>query len=72
MSGDQVSKKGGMTGGFYDLRRSKLKYVKIIRENKISIHKKTAELEQIGNDLRDILTGVYDISLFSSGKKEFS
>ncbi|CAA7403122.1 unnamed protein product [Spirodela intermedia] len=56
LEGDQVSKKGGMTGGFYDLRRSKLKYVKIIRENKIMIHKRTAELEQIGDNLRDILT----------------
>ncbi|XP_078432329.1 structural maintenance of chromosomes (SMC) family protein isoform X2 [Wolffia australiana] len=54
LEGDQVSKKGGMTGGFYDLRRSKLKYVKVIRENKILIHKKTAELEKIGDDLREI------------------
>uniref|UniRef100_A0A1D1YI49 Structural maintenance of chromosomes protein n=2 Tax=Anthurium amnicola TaxID=1678845 RepID=A0A1D1YI49_9ARAE len=54
LEGDQVSKKGGMTGGFYDLRRSKLKYMKVIRENKILIHKRTVELEQIGNTLRDI------------------
>ncbi|KAI3967943.1 hypothetical protein MKX01_027126 [Papaver californicum] len=27
LEGDQVSKKGGMTGGFYDHRRSKMKYM---------------------------------------------
>ncbi|KAL3684701.1 hypothetical protein R1sor_002723 [Riccia sorocarpa] len=32
LEGDQVSKKGGMTGGFYDFRRSKLKLMSIIRE----------------------------------------
>ncbi|TVU26601.1 hypothetical protein EJB05_29155, partial [Eragrostis curvula] len=31
--GDQVTKNGGMTGGFYDHRRSKLKFVKIIKDN---------------------------------------
>ncbi|KAE8675877.1 hypothetical protein F3Y22_tig00111640pilonHSYRG00066 [Hibiscus syriacus] len=30
LEGDQVSKKGGMTGGFYDYRRSKLKYMHIV------------------------------------------
>lgn len=54
-----------MTGGFYDLRRSKLKYVKIIRENKIMIHKRTAELEQIGDNLRDILTASFFFSFYS-------
>ncbi|KAL6888770.1 hypothetical protein ACP4OV_009796 [Aristida adscensionis] len=34
LDGDQVARKGGMTGGFYDSRRSKLKFVKIIRDNK--------------------------------------
>lgn len=54
LDGDQVSKKGGMTGGFYDFRRSKLKFVNIIRDNKKSIHEKTAELEEIGKELKKI------------------
>lgn len=54
-SGDQVSKKGGMTGGFYDFRRSKLKFVNIVRQNKMSIHAKTLELDEIGKKLKDIL-----------------
>ncbi|XBJ21091.1 hypothetical protein VPH35_011804 [Triticum aestivum] len=29
LDGDQVAKKGGMTGGFYDSRRSRLKFVKV-------------------------------------------
>jgi structural maintenance of chromosome 3 (chondroitin sulfate proteoglycan 6) len=50
-----VSKKGGMTGGFYDSRRSKLKFVKIIRDSKTAIEKKTAHLENVLNKLKDIL-----------------
>lgn len=53
--GDQVARKGGMTGGFYDSRRSKLKFVKIIRDNKTAIEKKAAHLENVGSKLRDIL-----------------
>ncbi|KAK6272426.1 hypothetical protein POUND7_009509 [Theobroma cacao] len=34
LEGDQVSKKGGMTGGFYDYRRSKLKFMNL--EQKIT------------------------------------
>lgn len=56
--GDQVSKKGGMTGGYYDFRRSKLKFVNIIRQNKLSIHAKTAELDEIERKLKDILKEV--------------
>lgn len=54
LEGDQVSKKGGMTGGFYDFRRSRLKFVNIIKQSKLSIHVKTAELDSIGNRLKEI------------------
>ncbi|WOK97408.1 structural maintenance of chromosomes protein 3 [Canna indica] len=54
LEGDQVSKKGGMTGGFYDFRRSKLKFVSIVRQNKISIQSKTSELDEIGKQLKEI------------------
>jgi len=50
-----VARKGGMTGGFYDSRRSKLKFVKIIRDNKTAIDKKTAHLDNVGIKLKDIL-----------------
>lgn len=44
-----------MTGGFYDSRRSKLKFVKIIRDNKTAIEKKKTHLDFVGNKLKDIL-----------------
>lgn len=61
LDGDQVAKKGGMTGGFYDSRRSKLKFVKIIRDNKTAIEKKTAHLEIVGNKLKDIDKKITDL-----------
>lgn len=45
--GDQVSKKGGMTGGFYDKRCSKLKFMKLIRQNTMSITAKENELQNV-------------------------
>ncbi|KAJ4768644.1 Structural maintenance of chromosomes protein [Rhynchospora pubera] len=54
LEGDQVSKKGGMTGGYYDYRKSKLKFVKTIRENKTLIKKKESELKEIEANLKEI------------------
>uniref|UniRef100_A0ACD5TZL5 Uncharacterized protein n=1 Tax=Avena sativa TaxID=4498 RepID=A0ACD5TZL5_AVESA len=61
LDGDQVARKGGMTGGFYDSRRSRLKFVKIIRDNKTEIEKKTAHLENVGKKLKDIDKKVTDL-----------
>ncbi|XP_068651739.1 structural maintenance of chromosomes protein 3-like [Aristolochia californica] len=54
LEGDQVSKKGGMTGGFYDDRRSKLKFIKIIKQNTKSISSKEDELLKVRNSLQEI------------------
>ncbi|XP_071736218.1 structural maintenance of chromosomes protein 3-like [Rutidosis leptorrhynchoides] len=54
VEGDQVSKKGGMTGGFYDKRRSKLKFMNIIRQNAISITAKENELQNVRSELQII------------------
>lgn len=54
LEGDQVSKNGGMTGGFYDPRRSKLMFISIIKKNESSIQKKKDELEKISKELQDI------------------
>ncbi|KAB2080646.1 hypothetical protein E1A91_A05G081600v1 [Gossypium mustelinum] len=54
LEGDQVSKKGGMTGGFYDYRRSKLKFMNIIMQNTMSINKKEEELKRIGLELQKL------------------
>lgn len=62
--GDQVARKGGMTGGFYDSRRSRLKFVKICKDNRSAIDKKTAHLENVGNKLRDILLWFNDTIVF--------
>ncbi|XBJ04479.1 hypothetical protein VPH35_023409 [Triticum aestivum] len=55
LDGDQVSSDGGMAGGFFDYRRSRLKYVKIIRDNKTTIQEKTVHLHNLGKELQDIL-----------------
>ncbi|VAH11480.1 unnamed protein product [Triticum turgidum subsp. durum] len=48
LDGDQVAKKGGMTGGFYDSRRSRLKFVKQMDAERD--HAKS-ELEQFKVDI---------------------
>lgn len=53
--GDQVSRKGGMTGGFYDYRRSKLKLMTSIRENNKLVNVKQEELTQVRAELQNIL-----------------
>ncbi|XP_076907495.1 structural maintenance of chromosomes protein 3-like [Bidens hawaiensis] len=54
VEGDQVSKKGGMTGGFYDKRRSKLKFMNIIRQNAMAITAKEIELQNVRSELQII------------------
>ncbi|XP_042497840.1 structural maintenance of chromosomes protein 3 [Macadamia integrifolia] len=61
LEGDQVSKKGGMTGGFYDYRRSKLKFMNIIRQNTKSINAKGEELKKIRLDLEVIDKKITDL-----------
>lgn len=46
-----------MTGGFYDHKRSRLKYMSTIKQNKKSIRVKEDELRKIRDSLRDILLG---------------
>ncbi|KAL1558286.1 Structural maintenance of chromosomes protein 3 [Salvia divinorum] len=52
LEGDQVNKKGGMTGGFYDYRRSKLKFMSTIRQNMKSVKTKEDELNKIRDELQ--------------------
>ncbi|KAH0664375.1 hypothetical protein KY284_029306 [Solanum tuberosum] len=66
LEGDQVSKKGGMTGGFYDHRRSKLRFMSTIKQNTVSINLKERELEEVRYKLQDILTGFLYILTLSS------
>ncbi|XP_039066141.1 structural maintenance of chromosomes protein 3-like [Hibiscus syriacus] len=54
LEGDQVSKKGGMTGGFYDYRRSKLKFMNIVIHSTKSINKKEEELKGISMELQKL------------------
>ncbi|XP_047317733.1 structural maintenance of chromosomes protein 3 isoform X2 [Impatiens glandulifera] len=54
LEGDQVSKKGGMTGGFYDYRRSKLKFMNIIKQNTVTINKEETALELDRINLQNI------------------
>ncbi|CAL2265630.1 unnamed protein product [Prunus armeniaca] len=61
LEGDQVSKKGGMTGGFYDHRRSKLKFMCTIIQNTKSINMKEEELEKIRFMLQEIDQKITDL-----------
>ncbi|PIA60618.1 hypothetical protein AQUCO_00300251v1 [Aquilegia coerulea] len=54
LEGDQVSKKGGMTGGFYDHRSSKLKFMDTIRQSMRSIKLKEDTLTDIRANLVEI------------------
>ncbi|XP_027187788.1 structural maintenance of chromosomes protein 3 isoform X2 [Cicer arietinum] len=54
LEGDQVSKKGSMTGGFYDHRRSRLKFMNIIKQNTDSIHIREQELEEVKLNIQKI------------------
>lgn len=54
LEGDQVSKKGGMTGGFYDYRRSKLKFMNIIIRNTKTINAKEEEVEKVRYKLQEL------------------
>ncbi|KAL4188470.1 hypothetical protein AMTRI_Chr08g160350 [Amborella trichopoda] len=56
LEGDQVSKKGAMTGGFYDYRRSKLKLMSIIRQNTKSVNEKQEELERKDQEITKIVS----------------
>ncbi|KAL1827786.1 hypothetical protein DCAR_0206984 [Daucus carota subsp. sativus] len=49
LEGDQVSKKGGMIGGFYDFRHSKMKFMNVIRQGTQSI--KFTQIDQEINKL---------------------
>lgn len=54
LEGDQVSKKGGMTGGFYDYRRSKLKFMNIIMRNTKTINAREEEVEKVRYKLQEL------------------
>uniref|UniRef100_A0A2N9ESK7 Structural maintenance of chromosomes protein 3 n=1 Tax=Fagus sylvatica TaxID=28930 RepID=A0A2N9ESK7_FAGSY len=56
LEGDQVSKKGGMTGGFYDYRRSKLKFMNMVVQNKRAINMKEKELEEIDQKITELVS----------------
>ncbi|CAF2281906.1 unnamed protein product [Brassica napus] len=58
LEGDQVSRKGGMTGGFYDHRRSKLRFMNTIIQNTKSINTKEKVLEDVRRQLQDILSQI--------------
>ncbi|KAL0418391.1 UNVERIFIED_CONTAM: Structural maintenance of chromosomes protein 3, partial [Sesamum radiatum] len=55
LEGDQVNKKGGMTGGFYDYRRSKLKFMSTIKQNMKSVKIKEEELEEIDQKINELV-----------------
>ncbi|CAL0307511.1 unnamed protein product [Lupinus luteus] len=54
LEGDQVSKKGSMTGGFYDHRRSKLKFMNIIKQNEDNIYEREVQLNEVRSNLKEI------------------
>ncbi|XP_013614416.1 PREDICTED: structural maintenance of chromosomes protein 3-like [Brassica oleracea var. oleracea] len=61
LEGDQVSRKGGMTGGFYDHRRSKLRLMNTIIQNMKSIDTKEKVLEDVRRQLQVIYQQITQI-----------
>ncbi|KAL6527888.1 Structural maintenance of chromosomes protein 3 [Orobanche minor] len=55
LEGDQVNKKGGMTGGFYDPNRSKLKFMSTIRQNMKFIEMKEEELSKTDQKINELV-----------------
>ena len=49
-----MSKKGGMTGGFYDYRRSKLKLMNVIKQNTKTINSKQEELAKVRTSIQEV------------------
>ena len=54
--GDQVSRKGTWTGGYYDSRRSRLEIQSRIVELKEKLETTQAEKDQLRGNIDDILT----------------
>ncbi|GAB2285662.1 Structural maintenance of chromosomes protein 3, partial [Dionaea muscipula] len=69
LEGDQVSKKGDMTGGFYDHRRSRLKLMNLIKSSRIIINQKEKELAEVKSKLEDILAVSFLIYGFVADSK---
>lgn len=44
-----------MTGGFYDHRRSRLKFMNMIKQNADNIHDREEKLEKVKFEIQDIL-----------------
>ncbi|KAL9266604.1 Structural maintenance of chromosomes protein 3-like protein [Drosera capensis] len=55
LEGDQVSKKGDMTGGYYDHNRSRLRLMKSIKNSRTAINEKEKELKEVRSQLENIL-----------------
>ncbi|CAN1750716.1 Structural maintenance of chromosomes protein 3 [Linum perenne] len=84
LEGDQVSKKGGMTGGFYDHRRSKLKFMTNIIQSqnliKVKEERKITELvteqqkidAQHGHDKSEVEQLKQDIANANKQKELYS
>uniref|UniRef100_A0A0D3F0B6 SMC hinge domain-containing protein n=1 Tax=Oryza barthii TaxID=65489 RepID=A0A0D3F0B6_9ORYZ len=56
LDGDQVARKGHMTGGFHDYRCSKLKFVKTIKNNMKAIEDKEEHLKNVERNLNKKMT----------------
>lgn len=54
MEGSQVARKGAMTGGHYDNKKSKLALLKLVKENISRIALLVEEEKQVKNQLQDI------------------
>ena len=53
--GDQVSRKGTLTGGYYDTRRSRLEQQRMITELKQKLEEEESERSSLKSELEDIL-----------------
>ena len=62
-SGDQVSRKGTLTGGYYDSRRSRLEMQRQIWEHKEQLEAAEGEKAELRQQLEDIPLVQYSLNI---------
>ena len=61
LEGDLISRKGALTGGYVDVRQSKLAYHRQLAQLRENLSKKENELEQLQNEIRQIDTQLNNV-----------
>lgn len=76
LSGDQVSRRGALTGGYYDTRRSrldlqksKIELTKLKQEQEIEYNRHRVELEKVEQYITNLLSEMQKLETKNSKNK---